>query len=188
MLANKVLIQDIVLKINDYVINGSYITLIPNVDEPAKASKVRPISLLNISMKILTQLLANRLQRVITSLVHTNQYGFIQHCTIQDYLAWAFEHLHLCHTSQKEIVILKLDFEIAFDTVEHHAMLEVMKQKGFGDRWLLWMQQIFSPGTSPILLNGVPGKTFQCKRGSSRRPIVTFTFCLACRFIAQCYQ
>lgn len=72
-------------------INGSFVTLIPKVDAPTQSSQFRPISLLNISVKIITKLLANRLQRVITSLVHQNQYGFIKSKTIQDCLAWSFE-------------------------------------------------------------------------------------------------
>ena len=59
-------------------INGSYITLIPKVDNPTKALDFRPISLLNTSMKLIAKLLANRLQQVIQSLIHKNQYGFIQ--------------------------------------------------------------------------------------------------------------
>jgi hypothetical protein len=31
-------------------------------------------------------------------------------------------------------VILKLNFEKAFDKIEHGAMLEIMKKKGFGDK------------------------------------------------------
>jgi hypothetical protein len=62
-------------------------------------------------------------------------------------------------------VILKLDFAKAFDTVEHEALLQVMKHKGFNDKWLQWAASILSTGTSSVLLNGIPGKQFVCKRG-----------------------
>jgi hypothetical protein len=68
-------------------INGSYVTLIPKHSSPASVGDYRPISLLNTSMKILSKLLANRLQLVITKLVHQNQYGFLKARTIQDCLA-----------------------------------------------------------------------------------------------------
>jgi hypothetical protein len=56
-------------------INKSYITLIPKTDGAEHPLEFRPISLLNSSVKLITKLLANRLQAYITRLVHKNQYG-----------------------------------------------------------------------------------------------------------------
>lgn len=98
---------------------------------PLTINDYRPISLLNYSLKLTTKLLANRLQSVIFRVIHANQYGFIKGRTIHDCLAWAFQFLHICHHSKREIVILKLDFEKAFDKVEHRVILAMLRHKGF---------------------------------------------------------
>ena len=43
--------------------------------------------------------------------------------------------------SKKEIMLLKLDFAKAFDTIEHEAMIDIMKSMGFNDKWLSWIRK-----------------------------------------------
>jgi retron-type reverse transcriptase len=134
-------------------------------DSPGTVNDYMTISLLNSSLKLLTKLLAKRLQSVILSVVHTNQYGFIKGRTIQDCLASVFQFLHICHQSKREIIILKLDFEKAFDLVEHEAIISRFRHKGFSEKLVTWMKDILSKGSSQVLINEILGKVFKCKGG-----------------------
>jgi hypothetical protein len=141
-------------------VNHSYITLVPKVDNPEKVSDFRPISLINSASKLVAKILANRLQKVAIQIVHENQYGFVKGKTIQDCLGWAFEFLHQCHQSKREIVILKLDFEKAFDLVEFSIVLDMLRAKSFPAKWILWVESLLKSATTSVLLNGTAGKDF----------------------------
>lgn len=49
--------------------------------------------------------------------------------------------------------------------MEHKIVVEMLRAKGFPSRWITWIKDILSTATSSVLLNGVAGKEFKCKRG-----------------------
>lgn len=77
----------------------------------------RPISLINCSFKLFSKLHTIRLGKVDKDLVATNQSAFIKGCYILESVVVAHEIFHSLHQIGEEGVILKLDYEKAYDRV-----------------------------------------------------------------------
>ena len=56
------------------------------------------------------------------------------------------------------MLVIKLEFEKAFDTIEHQAIIDILRAKGFGEKWISWMQLLFTSASFVVMLNGVQGK------------------------------
>jgi hypothetical protein len=49
--------------------------------------------------------------------------------------------------------------------VEHSVIIDILKHKGFGEKWCSWIKLLLESGVSSVMLNGVPDNYFKCKRG-----------------------
>jgi hypothetical protein len=66
---------------------------------------------------------------------------------------------------KRKLLFLNWTLKKAFDLVEHKLVLEMLRAKGFPDKWLAWVDNLFNTATSSVLLNGTAGKEFKCLRG-----------------------
>ena len=103
------------------------ISILPKGDKPREFLKNwRPIALLNVSYKILSGCLANRLKSVLDKLIHENQKGFLKGRYIGENTRLLYEILHITEELQIPGLLLLVDFEKAFDSVSWEFLYEVM--------------------------------------------------------------
>ena len=70
-----------------------------------------------------------------------------------------------------------ISFEKAYDRVNWGFLLEVLKHRGFGARFITWIHNLLVSGKSCINLNGELGSYFHCKRGLRQGdPLSPFLF------------
>jgi hypothetical protein len=50
-------------------------------------------------------------------------------------------------------LVLKIDYEKAFDKVNWHFLREMMSTRGFGPRWINWVMNLVKDGSIAIRLN-----------------------------------
>ncbi|XP_038695403.1 uncharacterized protein LOC119992679 [Tripterygium wilfordii] len=138
-------------------VNLTHIALIPKTKEALKVSEFRPISLCNVSYKIISKILANRLGLILHKCVRGNQSAFIIDRLITDNIIVAYEALHsmsLLARSRTSYMAVKLDMSKAYDRVEWHFVQEIMVRLGFSDEWQKWIMQCISSVTYRVLVNG----------------------------------
>jgi hypothetical protein len=112
-------------------LNFEVITLVPKVKEANCIKQYRPICLLNVDYKCFTKVLTNRLVSVAQRVVGKNQTDFIKGRNILEGVVVLHEVIHELHSSKQKGLILKIDFEKAYDRVRWSFLEQVMIGKGF---------------------------------------------------------
>ena len=98
------------------------LTLIPKLKSPSELVYIknwRPITLLNIDYKIFTHVIKNRILRSLPHIISNVQSGFQAGKSTCDNLILMYLALeHFINNPEEEALLLQVDFEKAFDSVE----------------------------------------------------------------------
>lgn len=99
-------------------------------ENAVEVKDTRPISLTTLTFKVIAKVLAERLKKVMPSIIAPTQSAFIEGRQIMDPIFIAMEGRGLW-SQKEESWILQLDLEKAFDHVNWDFLEKVLKNKHF---------------------------------------------------------
>lgn len=160
--------------------NASYIALIPKKNGAKELRDFKPISLIGSVYKIISKLLTERLKRVVNKLVDGHQMSFIRGRQIMGAALIANECVNSRLKGQYPGILCKLDIEKAYDHVNWNFLLKMLKDMGFGAKWIKWISFCIKTMKFSILVNGSPEGFFASERGLRQGDLLSsFLFLIA---------
>ncbi|GJR02159.1 RNA-directed DNA polymerase, eukaryota [Tanacetum coccineum] len=159
--------------------NSSFIALILKTYNANTVKDFRPITLVGSLYKIIAKILANRLVGVLGDIVNEVQSAFIANRQILDGPFILNELFQWCKKKKYQTLIFKVYFEKAYDSVRWDYLDDVLKNFGFSDKWIGWIQSCLNSSRGSVMVNGSPTKEFQFHRGLKQGdPLSPFLFIL----------
>ena len=124
----------------------------------------RPISLINVDIKILSKVLANRLKLLLPHIIHPSQTA-VYGRRIEQTVHMIRDLIDIANMEDEPAAFIFLDQEKAFDRVNHEFLYKTMKAFGIGDVFIQWIKKIYSNATAVLNINGFLTKPIPLKRG-----------------------
>lgn len=136
----------------------------------------RPIALLNSDLKVFTKVLANRLNKCITTIIHHDQTGFIPGRFSFFNVRRLMNIMYARYHRSSKISVLALDAKKAFDQVEWKYILAVIKEFGLGDNFASWVEMLYAHPTASVVTNCDKSPIFSlqrsCRQGCPLSPLL----------------
>ncbi|KAL3698736.1 hypothetical protein R1sor_012812 [Riccia sorocarpa] len=141
------------------------IKLLPKNAERQRLRNWRPITLLTLTYKLISKVLASRLKGVLPGLVDEHQTGFVDGRSIHDSILLHRFSQEYAQATHQETVLIKLDFEKAYDRVSHAYLRAVLLKMEFCPNFTELTMGLLKHGTAVVHTNGLFSREFQLGRG-----------------------
>lgn len=165
--------------------------MIPKCAAPENLNQFRPISLCNVLVKVVTKVLANRLQPLMPKLIRPFQASFIPGRSTADNIIAVQEAVHTLskRKGSKGGFILKVDLEKAYDRIEWEFLDKVLPFTGFTPAYCALIRHCISSTSLALCWNGELLPSFTPTRGLRQSdPLSPYLFVLCMEVLGQSIQ
>ena len=145
----------------------------------------RPISLINVDFKIASKVITMRIIKVLPEIIHCNQTDYVQNRFIGEAVRSIIDIMD--HTKNTNIagMLLFIDFEKAFDSLEWNFLFNSLEIFGFGHSLIRWVKTFYSNISSCNINNGICTKYHSINRGVRQGdPLTPFRFIVVVELLA----
>ena len=106
----------------------------------------------------------NRLAKCVAHVISRTQTAFIKGRYIMEGIVILHEALNSFHKNKEDALIFKVDFEKAYDKIKWPFVIQMLKMKGFPDKWCDWVMETMR-GHVGIRVNDEIGPYFKTFKG-----------------------
>jgi hypothetical protein len=89
-----------------------------------------------VDVKVCSKALSNRIVDLLPKLIHPNQSAFVKGRSIEEPLRFLSDLFDYIEDKQESWILCAIDFQKAFDSIEHNFILAVLRHFGFGNDFL----------------------------------------------------
>ena len=142
-------------------------------------SSYRPISLLNVDTKILSKVLAHRLEKILPSLISPDQTGFIKNRFSFFNIRRLLNIIYYRAEGNESETVISLDAEKAFDRVRWDFLFYTLTKFGFKNNFISWIKVLYSSPLVAVRTNNNLSKYFELQCGTRQGcPLLPLLFAL----------
>ena len=125
----------------------------------------RPISLINEDAKIVSKVIATRVTNVLPEIIHCNQTGYVKGRFIGEAATSIMDVMDYTKKQNIPRILLFIDFEKAFDSIDWEFMIKCLDVFGFGPSLKGWIETFYKNISSCVINNGMCTSHFEIQRG-----------------------